>query len=267
MSTSLLVPIDLAPAPYELATSKFIAALTDAETQAAALKVTDATSAQAAAMLQGRLTEAGKLLEAERVRLTAPFLAAQRKIAEVAKGPQNRIEAAKGTLKAALTAYDAECRRQAAEAERKRVAEIARLEAIARDEAKAKADAEAAELRKAAEMAAQAEAAGISLGENLDEDEPVAPPVKTATQKAIEVLQHAPVVAAPKPAGVTFRTTLVPVVTDINLLPEPFVEKTAKMRAIISTYCAGWVEGRAIPVVSGVRFDVKRDAVSSGRTW
>ena len=116
---------------------------------------------------------------------------------------------------------------------------------------------------------AKAAAPSAPAGLDLDDDEP-APEVvvpKTETQKAIETLQHAPVVAAPKPVGVTFRTTLEATVTNVDLLPEPFVTRTPKLAAIKATFCTGWTPERAMPECPGVRFEVKREPVASGRTY
>lgn len=263
--SELLVPLEIAPAPYVLADSKFLATLESVEGQIARLQVCDGPSAQVAADLQVRLTQAGKKLEEARKELTAPFRAAAEKIMEISRGPAGRIEQAKQTLKAQLAAYDAEQRRIAAEAEKKRQAEIKRLDDIR----KAEIAAEMARL-KAAEEAARAALAAVpaeEVGMCLDDDEPPAPPVKTETQKALETLQHAPVVAAPKPVGVTMRTTLVPIVVDAALLPDIFVERVPKLAAIRSTYCSGWAEGKPLPEVPGVRFEVKREPVAQGRRY
>jgi hypothetical protein len=264
-AVELIVPIDVGPAPYTLASASFLSALESVEAQTASLRITDVASAQTAATLQQRLTEAGKLLEQERVRLTQPFLLAQRKIAEVAKGPANRIEVAKSALKAALTNYDAEQRRLAAEEERKRQAELARLAAIRQKEIDAEEakQREAERIQREAVEAARKAAPAAPAGMDLDDPEPVVV-AKTAVQKQLETLQHAPVVAAPRPVGVTFRTTLEAVVVNVDLLPEPFITRTAKLAAIKATYCTGFVEGRALPVCPGVRFEVKREPIARG---
>lgn len=266
MSTEhLLVPLDLPPAPHVLASTGFLSTLNQVEEQIAALKVTDAPSAQLAASLQVRLTQAGTELEKTRVQLTAPYLAAQRKIADVARGPLDRITVAKNALKFALTNYDAEQRRKAAEAEKVRQAELARLEALRQEEIR-KEQAEQADAQRIAD-AALINAAPVNLEDILDlTEEAPTPPPKTEVQRALEVAQHAPAVVVQRPTGVTFKTTLVASVFDVNLLPESFIEKTPKLRAIQATFCTGWVEGRAIPVCPGVRFEVKREPVSSGRS-
>lgn len=258
MSSELIVPISLAPAPYILADPAFLTTLATVEQQAASLRVTDAASAQAAATLQIRLTTAGKDLEKMRQELTAPFLAAQRKIADVAREPAARIEAAKVSLRKQLTAYDEEQRRLAAEAERVRQTELRRLELVRQEEERK----EAARLAEIQRRADEAAAANREVPVDFDAEVP-AP--KTETQKAIEAIKYAPVAVAPKPAGISFRVTLVAVVTDVALLPDAFVERTPKLAAIRATYCSGWKEGQALPVVPGVRFEVQRTAVSTGR--
>ncbi len=225
------------------------------------MAVTDAQSAQAAANVTTRLTQAGSALEKQRKSLKEPFLEAGRAIDAAAAAPLGRIALAKEKVKRLLTAYDEAERIKAANAERARQAEIARLQKIADDEAaeaKRKADAIAAEL------AAQA----AKLPDAVEWDEPEAPPVpvqKTETEKAIEALTHAPAVVVAKPAGVAFRTVLTAVVTDINKVPDCFVTKTANLQAIRATFCTKWAEGQPLPVCDGVKFDVSRTAVSTGR--
>lgn len=262
--SELLVPLEIAPAPYVLADSKFLATLENVEGQIARLQVCDGPSAQVAADLQVRLTQAGKKLEEARKELTAPFRAAAEKIMEISRGPAGRIEQAKSALKAQLAAYDAEQRRIAAEAEKARQAEIRRLDAIR----KAEIAAELAKIKEAEEAAKAAMAAvpPEEAGMCLDDDEPT-PPQKTETQRALENLQHAPVVAAPRPVGVTMRVTLQATVTDVNLLPDLFVERVPKLAAIKSTYCTGWSEGKPLPEVPGVRFEIKREPVAQGRRF
>lgn len=259
--TELHVVLDLPPAPLVLADSKFLAALAEVEANVASLAVTDAASAQAAANLQTRLTKAGSALEAARKQLKQPFIEAGRRIDAVAVEPANRIEAAKTRLKSALAAYDAEQQRIAREAEEARQRELRRLEAIRRAEEET-ARKRQAEIEEAARKAAAASAAPIL---DIEDDEPPAAPVKTETEKAIEAVKYAPPVVAARPAGITYKTTLVATVVDVNKLPDVFVEKIAKLRAIQSTFCTGWKEGATLPECAGVRFEVKREAVSTGR--
>lgn len=256
----LHVAVVLPPAPYALATSGFLSTLAQVEAEIAALKVTDGPSAQACANIQTRLTSAGSALEKQRKALKEPFIEAGRAIDRAAAAPGERIEAAKQQVKRLLTAYDNEQRRLQAEAERARLAEIARLQKIADDEAAAaKAEAD----RIAAELAAKA---GVTpVAEEWDEEVPAPPVVKTETQKAIETLTHAPAVVAPRPAGVAFRTVLVATVTDVNKLPDCFVVKTANLAAIRATFCSKWSEGQALPVLDGVKFEMDRQPVATGK--
>ncbi len=261
-----LVPL---PSPLRLASPAFITSLREVEGQIAALKITDAASAQAAATLQQRLTKAGTTLEATRKTLKAPFKEQGDKIDAIAAGPAGRIEHAKRTLKDALTAYDDECRRIAAKAEEDRQKELARLEGLRLAEEKAakdKADALAREVAEAArlrEEAAKAANKPLPVEEDFGEVPPAEPPPKTETEKAIEAIQYAPAVAAPKPEGIVWRTTLIPTVTDVKALPEIFVVRTPNLQAIRSTFCTGFKSGDPLPVCAGVRFDVKREPVGS----
>ena len=124
--TRLSIEVAAPPMPLILADQDFLSSLASVESKVAALRVTDAESAQAAATLQGRLTTAGKMLEATRVALKRPYLEIERKIDEVAEGPRVRISVAKRTLADAITVYDQEQRRIAAERELERQAEIQR---------------------------------------------------------------------------------------------------------------------------------------------
>ncbi len=255
----LHVAVVLPPAPYLLATPGFLTTLAQVETEIEAIKVTDGPSAQACANIQTRLTAAGGALERQRKALKEPFLEAGRAIDRAAAAPAERIEAAKSKVKVLLTAYDQEQRAKAQEAERARLAEIARLQKIA--------DAEAAETKRkadelAAQMAAAAKASQVPVMEFEDEPAPV---VKTETEKKIETLTHAPAVVAPRPVGVAFKVTLVPVVTDVSKVPDCFLVKTVNLQAIRATFSAGWKEGAPLPVCAGVEFRVDKTAVSTGR--
>jgi hypothetical protein len=253
-----LVPL---PSPLRLASPTFVASLREVEARIAALKVADAATAQEAADLQGRLTKAGTMLESKRQELIAPVLDQQRKINALAKGPAERIERAKQVLKAQLTAYDTEQRRIAAEAERAQQAELARLEKIRREEEAAAL----AKARKAARIAAENAARAPKVALDLDDEEPPPapePPPKTEVEKQIEVVRHAPAVVAPKVQGLAWKVTLVPVVVDVNKVPEMFVVRTPNLQALRSTFCTGWKEGMPVPECSGVRFDVRKEPVT-----
>jgi len=269
----LVVVSELPPAPLILASTGFLRTLAEVEQQARSLEITDAASAQLAASLQIRLTEAGTQLEKQRKALKAPFIEINRRIDEAARAPAERVDVAKNLLKHALTRFDTEQRRLAAEREQARLAEIARLEKIRQAEIDSENKRKAELDRIAKEAADKAAAAPTAPPMDFDEEvsfdeEPPAPvPVaeKTAAQVALENIQHAPAAPVARPSGITFKVTLVPVVVDVMKLPEPFIERTAKTKAIIATYCSGWREGNPIPECPGVRFEVKRDAVSTGR--
>jgi len=262
----LEVVLTLPPAPLTLATSGFLQTLATVEQDIAALTVSTPEQAQQAANIQSRLTTAGATLEKQRKALKQPFIDAGKAIDNAAAEPAARIEAAKGTVKRLLTNYDNEVRRKAEEAERARQAELRRLEEIARVEREA---AEREAKRIADELAEKTEAAQAAMPDveimEMDDDTPPPPVQKTETEKAIEAIQHAPVVAAPRPVGITYRTTLVATVVDVNKLPDVFVERTPKLAAIKSTFCSGWSEGKPMPVCAGVEFKVERTPVSTGR--
>ena len=261
MTSELQVPITLPPAPHILANTSFLTTLAQVEKQVEELHVIDATTAQAAADLTTRLTSAGNQLEKTRKTLKQPFIEAGRAIDAAAEGPSRRIDDAKRRLKDSLAAYHAEQQRLAEEAERKRQAELRRLEDLRRKE-------EEAERQKQAEIAEAARKAAESAKVDVVDidDEPAEPAPKTEVQKQLEAVAYAPVVAPAKPVGVSYRVFLSFVVEDVNKLPEVFVEKTAKVAAIRATFCNGWKEGEPMPVCDGVRFEVKRDVMSTGRT-
>jgi hypothetical protein len=258
----LHVEVLLPPAPYALATAGFLATLAQVEAEIAAMAVTDAASAQVAANVQSRLTSAGTTLEKQRKALKQPFIDAGKAIDQAADAPAKRIEAAKSEVKRLLTNYDAEQRRLAAEAEARRVAEIKRLEDIARLEREAEQK-KADELAKAAAAATQA--AGPVAEEWGEEPAPVVVAPKSETEKKIEALHYAPPVVVVRPAGVTMRVTLTATVVDASKLPDVFVDRVPKLAAIRATFCNSWKEGQAMPVLEGVRFEVSRVPVSTGR--
>ncbi len=269
MSEALLVVARPIPTPMELVPATFMQDLALIEGQISGLKITDATSAQVAADFQRDLTKAGTALEKARTALKAPLLALGKAIDDTAKVPSLRIEALKDTLKSRQVVWDNEQKRIAAEAEKKRQAEIKRLEDERQaklKELQAKADAEAAENKRIAdELAAKAT---VPVADDLDlaDDEP--PPVeKTETQRQIEAIKYAPLpiapaVVQPKTQGLSFRTTLKMTVTDVNLLPETFVTKVANEKALRAVYCSPWKEGQVIPEVPGVKFEINREPVT-----
>lgn len=259
--------------PLILADTAFLTTLRQVEEQVASLRITDDQSNQQAADLLVRLTSAGTAINKQRLALIRPYLDQQDKINAAAKQPTARIENLKQALKVAQTNFEREQERKRVEAERARQAELRRLEEIARLEREAK-ERELAEIARQAEEARVAqEAENAVAGEpardpmDFEEEElpPVVVPEKTETEKQIDAIRCAPVPVAVKPAGVRFVTTLVPVVVDVNLLPDMFIEKTPKLAAIRSTFCMGWTPDRPLPVCSGVRFEKKEESQSTGK--
>ncbi len=253
------------PSPLRLAQPAFLTSLKECEKQIAALKITDAASAQLAATLQSRLTTAGKMLEDTRKKLKAPVLLQAEAIDNAARVPAARIQAAKTALSNAQIAYAEEQQRIARKLEEDRQAELARLEQLRLAEEKAareKADALAKQL---AEAAAKSKAPTLELDDDDAPPAPVEPAPKTETEKQIEAIQHAPVVSTAKPAGVSYRVVLIHKVESVAKLPDCFVIKTANDAALRTTYCAGWKEGEPLPVVPGVTFTVQKTVVSTGK--
>lgn len=259
MTTELQVPINLPPAPHVLANTSFLTTLAQVEEQVATLAITDAQSAQNAANLTARPTSAGNQLEKARKALKQPFIEAGRAIGAAAEEPSRRIDKAKAAVRSALAAYEAEQRRLADEAEKKRQAELRRLE-----EQRQKEEAEAAKRQAEIDEAAR-KAAAASKVEVLDIDDEPVPAPKTETQKQIDAIKFAPAPVVTKPVGVAFKTFLTFVVEDVRKLPDVFVERSAKMAAIRAAFCNGWKEGEPMPVCDGVRFEVKRDVASTGK--
>ncbi len=265
MTDQLQVPVTAPASPLILADSAFLSTLAQVEQQVAALKIVDAQSAQHGADLLTRLTMAGKKLDATRAELKRPFREIAERIDAAAREPASRIEQAKTTIKAASTAFELEQQRIAREAEQKRQAELARLEKIRlaeEAEAKRKADELAKQL---AELAAKSKMPPSQVLEMEFDDLPSEPAPKTETEKAIEAVKFAPAPVAAKPTGVRYKVTLKAVVIDVNKLPDCFVTKLANLRAIQSTFCAGWKDGQALPVLEGCRFEIDRTTESTGR--
>lgn len=261
------VPIDALAQPHLpliLADAGFLSTLKTVESQVTALRISDTQSAQQAADLLARLTTAGKKLNETRLALNRPFQAQQDRINELAKAPAARIENLKQSLKVAQTNYANKVQREADEAEKAKQAEIKRLESIAKLE-REREDARLAEIERQAE-----EARSKQKFEVIDDDEPApepdpTPPELTPTEKALEAVRYAPVPVVAKASGVSFKTTLVPVVVDLMALPEHFVERIAKIGAIRSTFCTGWKAEQPLPVCPGVKFEVKKEPVSTGK--
>lgn len=254
----------------------FMTALRQAEAAVAAMKITDAQSAQAAADKQIELTKAGTFLEKSRKELKAPYLLLMDHIDLKAKGPKGRIETLKGVLSIMQTNWTAELRRLAEEAEKARQAELRRLEAVRLAEEKAakeKADkiAEGLRLKQEADAKAAEEAriAGLPVPEPIVEEvweeEAPDPIVKTATELAIEAVRFAPAPVITKASGVREVVVLFPHIVEINLVPEMFVTKTLKLAAVQSTFCRSFRKGDKLPECPGIRFEIQESTVSTGK--
>jgi hypothetical protein len=260
--TSLTIPAVTPNPELVLLDSKFLSALKAVEKQVHDLHVHDAATAQLAANLQVRLTDAGGALEKARVALKAPFIAKGKEIDEVAKAPAIRIQKAKDTLKSQLVTFEFREEQKRQEAERARLAEIARLEKLAADEAAA-AKAKAAEIaRLAAEEAAKSNVPTMDV--DFGDDTPAEPPPKTETEKQLDAVKHTPVPVTAAPVGVRYKTVLIPTLVDINRVPEAFVIKTVNMQEIRKLYVTGYKEGDPLPEVDGIKFETKREVTSSG---
>ncbi len=257
--TVTLQPI-LPAEPIVLCNASFLHTLSVVERDVAHLAITDAQSAQSAATLLQRLTTAGTVLENARIELKQPFIAKGREIDAAAKGPADRIEAAKRVVKNSQVAWAEEQARIARKAEAERQAELARLEAIRVAEERAAQEKAAALAKLAAQSRAKTKMA-IEVADFDDE-----PPQKTETEKAIDRVKYAPAVVAAKPAGIVYKVTLVIDHVDPAKLVDVFVERVPKLAALRATFCTGWREGDAIPEVPGVAFRVQRDVASSGRS-
>ena len=280
---ALAVEVVAPAAPYILASPGFMSTLATVERTVDALKIADLQSAQAAVDLQARLTLAGNSLEKQRKALKQPFIEAGKKIDDAAKAPSERIENAKRKLKNMITAFEESELQRVAEEQRKQAEELARLETQRQKEEKEKAD----QARKDAEEALKAQmqaqeqakavadaavAAGVQV-EALDFEEPVpegpvlplGEVIKTETELKIEAIRYTPPAEVAKPTGIRYKVTLVPIVEDVNKVPDMFVTRTANLTAIRATFCQGWSDGSPIPELAGVRFEVKKDAQTTGR--
>ena len=268
--------------PLVLIDGGFLAQLKQVGQHVESLKITDGQSAQHAADLLVRVTEARKKLDETRLSLWRPLQDQIDKLNAAAKAPLSRLDALKEKLKAAQLAWaqaeaarvarearerQAELDRLAAEVAAETAAEQARLDKIAADQAEAD--------RIAAEQAEQARAAATAAGIRVVDDEddepepvpvaPVPPPEPTEAEKALERARFAPAPVAAKPVGVQTRTVLVPEVVDIMQVPETFITRTAKMDAIRATFCAKWVKDSPLPTLAGVKFTPTESVVSTGR--
>lgn len=113
--------------------------------------------------------------------------------------------------------------------------------------------AEAARLAEIAALEAQRKAEAVPDELNLD---------GTPTEQRIAEIS-APVSA--KPAGISYRVTLFPHVEDVTNVPDAFLVKTVNMQAVRAAFCSPWAEGAALPVCGGIRFEIQKTAVSTGK--
>lgn len=245
-----------------IATPAFLTTLSKVELEIAGLAIKDAQGAQHAANLLQRLTTAGSALETARKSVKAPFLQKCAEIDDAARAPAKRIEDAKSSLKKMQVAFATEQARLAAEAERKRQAELRALEAKRREEEAAERARQEKLAKEAAELAAKA-AVPVMDVDFGDEPAPIAE--KTETERRIDELKHTPAPVAAAPAGVAFKCKLIIASVDVAKLPDMFVVRTANERAIRETFCVGWKEGEPIPDCPGVAFKVDKIVASTGR--
>jgi hypothetical protein len=263
--------------PLILLDKSEVAALKSLESEVASLKITDAASYQKQADLLQLLTKSGTALEKRRKELNAPFSAQIDKTNALAKAPATRIETAKNALKVMAANFEREQKRLADEAEKARLAEIKRLQDIADAQAKAaqaKADKIAADLKAQQDAQAlvieAARKAGLPIApviedESWEEEVAVEAPQKPNVERQIEALKFQPVATVIKPKGQRTITTLQVFVTNVALLPDIFVDRTAKIGALRQTFCVGFKSGDKIPECPGCRFEEQTSVQSTGK--
>lgn len=275
MSTAITLAPVIPPAPLILVDDKFVSTLVDVETRIQSIAINSPAEAQVVVDIQVRLTNAGKSLEDTRLALVRPYIDAQSQINGAAKPVAIRIEAAKRVIKDHLSSWQFRQEEIAKAEARNRQMELNRLEAIRVAEAKAAADKAAVIAKEAADKEAarlaklsaeqKAREAEFDFDEAPEDLPPTPPPQKTETEKQIDAVKFAPVVAPTKLAGVMFRVTLKAKVIDVFALPEIFVKREAKEVAIRQAFCVGWKEGQPIPVCEGIEFAVDRQPIATGR--
>lgn len=254
MTQALTVEVVEFAAPMILANSGFLQTLETVEAQVKALTITDSTTAQQAADIQSRLTKAATTLDDQRKALNKPFNDQITAINAAAKGPASRIEIAKRAVAAALTAFAVAEQQRVAEENRKRQEELAALQEQQRLETEARV-----------KMDAQLYAFQIQA-DAIDDDwgAPAVPVVVAPTETERKIAAVAvPVAPVARPSGVTIRTTLKATVEDITKVPEIFIERAIKMRAIESTFCVRWSEDKPMPTCPGIKFEIDRKTVTT----
>lgn len=223
-------------------------------------KITDAAQANVAAQYLREATGLSKDIEKAREEVKRPFLEFGRRIDAATKGEIAKLDASIKTLKATMTAWQAEQDRLARiEAERLRKEQ----ERLAREAAEAEKARLAAEAAQRAAAAAQADDEDDLSGLAADmEAEQAAQKAKQAAAQAVEAARQLAKPAAPAaPAGVHYRTTLKHTVVDVSKLPAALTIVTANETEIRRLYCQGWKEGDAIPTVAGVSFTIDKQPI------
>jgi len=270
-TSALTLTGDLPATPLVLLESETVARVASLTTDAAAVTAL-ATPAEAnhAGQLLREIAGLNRDIEKARVEVVAPFLDFQRRINAAAKTEQAKLDTAEKALRARLSAYQIEQERiQLAEAKRQRE-EQERLAAEARrlEQERARIEAE----RIAAEKAAAAAQADVGDLVDIEEDDGMADLAADVEQESIAEQQakiaaqatqlaQTRAVVAPKPQGISYRTTLKHTVTDIHRLPDNLTIVTANETEIRRLFITGWKEGDPIPTVPGLAFTVEKTAV------
>lgn len=246
------VVAELPPTPLLVVASDAIEKVTALHQRANALTIRTPQDAEGASALLVEVMQLSKLIEGRRVEAKAPFLDMGKRIDAAVRPHSDALDAVARLLKPKLAQWQQDQDRIAREAEAKRLAELKRL-----DDERSKREKEAAE---AAQRAQQAEAS-----EFADFDVDLAQQKAAESAAAIANLASARAVVAPKPAGISYRTTLKASVLDVEKLPRAFQTILANNEAIRKAHCVGWKEGDPIPVVPGIRFEVEKTPVVNSR--
>lgn len=171
-----------------------------------------------------------KTVEEKRTAITVPLNQALKAVNDLFRAPKEYLDQAETVLKRAITTYQMEQQRKAAEA--KRIADEAarvereRLAAIEREQQEA--------ARRAQEEAQAAAAAGdLEAAQRAQAEADAAAMQATAAALTAQVVTVAPTVqAAPKVSGISTRTTYSAQVTDLMELVKAVAEGKAPIEAI-----------------------------------
>jgi hypothetical protein len=286
---------DLPAMPLLVVAADTIARVETLASSVRTLIVTSPEQANNCGAIMREASELAKAIEAKRVECKAPVIELERKIDAAARKPLDMLAQVWATASDRLRQWEAAEAARRAEEERKRQAELARIEAerrrIEAERIRLEQVAEQERRRKEREAAEEAERQRKAAEAPAKEEDPfdVAPAPIPVTKselddfgdfsglaarqnaaKAEELARReaelsAPVVVAPKPAGITYRTTLKFEITNLAALPAEFVTRTANEAAIRGRYCVGFNERQPLPTVPGVRFYVKKDHINLGR--